>query len=117
RLQTIDLPVLVPEQAVLRDLGNLQIPAHAEVDDGRRDVQRVGPLVDDESHLPGPDIVDRLKFDADRTRTEERHALLQMIVARMMQRDVPAVAPDAPPEEPQTAEYERGRRARRAEDS
>ena len=50
-------PVRLAEPPLLRDLLDHQEPAHREVDDGRRDVEGVGPLVQQGAHLPGPHVV------------------------------------------------------------
>ncbi len=60
-------PVLLPEpeETARRKLGDRQIAAHGEVDDGRRDVLRVRVLVDEQPDLRRAQLLRRLVFRDD----------------------------------------------------
>ena len=76
-LQLRELPVRLAEPPLLRDLLDHQVPADGEVDDGRRDVEGVGPLVDQCPDLARPKVEGRREFDGSgRVALEQRDGLL-----------------------------------------
>ena len=69
-----DLPFGRRELAGPRQLGDPQMPADGEVDDGRGDVDRVDPLVGHRADVTGPDVADDPELALPRSgRHELRH--------------------------------------------
>ena len=93
-------PVVVTEPALLRDLLDLDVLAHREVDDRRAHVERSRDLVDERADLAGPELIGRRVLDRCRVVFEHAHGFVgaahvaEHRVGRAA--DVAPVAPDSP---------------------
>src|SRR5829696_3483470 len=74
--QLHEQPVAGPEEPLARLLLDPQVPADRQVDDRRRDVEDVGPLVEQRPELTRPQPVGRRELHGHRAGPDDRHRLL-----------------------------------------
>ena len=95
-----ELPVAPPEQPRLLGLLDGEEPAHREVDDRRRHVERVGLEVDQRADLSGAEVVGRHELDRRLVLPTERDALVTGAARRVLARRVAATRTRRRPRRP-----------------